>query len=175
VSGRERPRGAVWEARQHAVRLLGPALALPVVTGLVAYTLVLVPGGPGRWWLRVAVAGVGLAAAAVLVLVPVARWAAYRLVVTPTHVAVRAGALRTRERALPLAAVAEVRTVQTALGRVLGHGTLLVVPEDGPLLAGDCVPGVLAVQALVLERATAAGAGRPPDDAEEVTTPPWRP
>jgi membrane protein YdbS with pleckstrin-like domain len=151
---------AAWETQQHVARLLGPALTLPVLAGLVALALTLVPDGPARGWLRAGLLALALAAAAVLVVGPVARWASWRLLVTATHVALRDGLLRRRERTLPLARVAEVRTVQTALGRVLGHGTLLVLPERGPLLRCEHVSAVRAVQALVLERAQAAGAGR---------------
>lgn len=149
-----------WETQQGVARLLGPALALPLLAGLVAYGLTVVPAGPAQGWLRTGVVVLGLAAAVVLVAAPVARWASCRLVVTATHVAVRGGTVRQRERAVPLARVAEVRTVQTVLGRLLGHGTLLVLPEHGPLLRCDHVPAVRAAQAVVLERAEAAGAGR---------------
>ena len=151
---------AVWETQQHLVRLVGPALALPALAGLGSYALTLVPEGPARGWWRAGLLVVGLVAAAGLVVRPVARWASRRLLVTATHVALQDGLLRRRERAVPLARVAEVRTVQTVLGRVLGHGTLLVLPERGPLLRCDHLPAVRAVQALVLERAEAAGAGR---------------
>ena len=163
---------AAWETQQTVARLLGPALALPVLAGLGAYALTLVPEGPARGWWRAGLLLLGLAAAAVLVVRPVARWASCRLQVTATHVALQDGLLRRRERAVPLARVAEVRTVQTALGRVLGHGTLLVLPDSGPLLRCDHLPAVRAVQALVLERAEAAGAGRDPgDDGDD---PEWR-
>ena len=149
-----------WETQQHVARLAGPALALPALAGLGGYALTLVPEGPTRGWWRAGLLLLGLAAATALVVRPVARWASRRLLVTATHVALQDGLLRRRERAVPLARVAEVRTVQTALGRVLGHGTLLVLSERGPLLRCDHLPAVRAVQALVLERAEAAGAGR---------------
>lgn len=163
---------SAWETQQHVARLVGPALALPALAGLGGYALALVPEGPARGWWRAGLLAIGLAAAAALVVRPVTRWASRRLLVTATHVALQDGLLRRRERAVPLARVAEVRTVQTVLGRVLGHGTLLVLPERGPLLRCDHLPAVRTVQALVLERAEAAGAGR--DAGRDGDDPEWR-
>ena len=148
-----------WEAHQHAIRLAGPAFALPVLGGGVTAAVVAVPGGAAQAELRLAVVVAGVAALSLLVVAPVARWSRYRVVLGPDAFAVREGVLRTSERVVPLSRVAEVLAVQSALGRLLGHGSLVLVPVEGRPLRAEHVPRVLHLQHLVLGMAEAAGAG----------------
>ena len=151
-----------WEAHQHVIRLAGPAVVLPLLVGGLSAAVVTIPEGAAQVELRLAVLLAGTVALVLLVVAPVVRWSQYQVVLGPDALEVREGVLRRSQRVVPLARLAEVLTVQSALGRLLGHGALVLVPAEGRPLRAEHVPRVLHLQALVLDLAEAAGAGAAP-------------
>jgi len=167
-SDRHPPERRVWESHPHGSVLLLPALALPLLVGAGVAALVAVPPGGAQVASRVAVLLLVAVLLALAVVRPVLAWLGTRLVLTRGRVGVVEGVLSRRERDVPLSRVAEVRTVQTARERLLGTGTLVVVPVgDAPVLTARRVPRLLRVQALLLALAEEAGAGEPEGAARD--------
>ena len=111
------------DARRHGVvlaRPLGQALALAVLGGVLV----------GLVW-PLAVAGAALVAiGAVMALRAVWGWERLRLVVTTERLYVVDGTLRKRARQVRLRKIDAVEVEQSAAGRMLGYGTLVVGPLE---------------------------------------------
>jgi membrane protein YdbS with pleckstrin-like domain len=135
----ERP---VFETRLHLVSLGGALVFAAFVAGATALIVArnpLVPATVAQLWLA-AVAIIALAAAA-----PLARWWSSRFSVTTHRLAIRSGGFRTQRIEIPLARLADVSVMRGLLGRLLGYGTVRIVPAGEP---AEDFPRVAAPDAL---------------------------
>lgn len=151
------------ETRAHARRLIGPALAVPVVIGAASYAAAATPAGRLHGPLQLAEL-----LAAILILLggclrPYLSWRATRLFISDRRVMLRSGVLRRRGRDLPVSRIAEVNFEQSLLDRVFRAGTLRIDPagEGGPLVVRD-VPGVEQVHAVLTDLTGRVGSGEWP-------------
>lgn len=145
------------DARPHGRALTRPVVALVVLCFLTGAAVGAVERFGLPWQVAPAAALVGVALAVRRCLVPLLRWRATRLLVTDARVCVRSGVLRQRSREVDVGRVADV-AVERSLGqRLVGAGTLVLVPAgDGvPLVLRD-VAGVDRVAAAVLRAARSA-------------------
>jgi uncharacterized membrane protein YdbT with pleckstrin-like domain len=129
------------DARRHGVvlaRPLGQALGLAVVGGILLTQV----------WALALLGAVAIAAGALIALRAVWRWEWTRFVVTTERVYLAQGSLRRRAKQVRLRAVDAVEVEQSAAGRLLGYGTVVVGP-----LEIEHVPGPKEVTQLV-ERLT---------------------
>ncbi|MGZ8693644.1 MAG: PH domain-containing protein [Gaiellaceae bacterium] len=111
------------DARRHGVvlaRPLGQALLLAVIGGTLTALV---------WPLAVAGA-ILVALAAVMAVRAVWGWERLRLVVTGERLYVVEGTIRKRARQIRLGRIDAVEVEQSAAGRMLGYGTLLVGPLE---------------------------------------------
>ena len=116
MQGRPRER-VCFEARRHGVVLARPFVRSFLIAGVGGVVLVL------PWPLPV-VGPVFVAAGAIMALAAVWRWDRTRLVVTTERVALVQGVAQRRAAGVRLTRVAHVEVRQSALGRLLGYGTL---------------------------------------------------
>jgi membrane protein YdbS with pleckstrin-like domain len=111
------------DARRHGVvlaRPLGQALGLAVVGGILLT----------QFWGLALLGAVAIAAGALTALRAVWRWEWTRFVVTTDRVYLAEGSLHRRAKAVRLQAIDAVELEQTAAGRLLGYGTVLVGPLE---------------------------------------------
>jgi uncharacterized membrane protein YdbT with pleckstrin-like domain len=113
------------ETRRHAIVLVRP-LAKALVLAAVGLWLVL--GG----WPLTPVGAAALALAALLALRAVWRWERTRIVVTGGQLVVVYGTLRRRTAATRVGAI---EIDQSAIGRVLGYGTVVAGELEVPFVA----------------------------------------
>ena len=134
----------------HVKVLSGPVAALFVTSTLFGGGLGLMPrilpdsfpeGVVGIW--------VGLFALALLLLVvlPFLRWRATSYAVTNQRVIIRQGLLTRTGGDIPLSRVNAVRHSRTLLDRILGSGTLYLMPDFGSPLVLSNVPRVSQLHA----------------------------
>jgi len=105
------------DSRRHGIVLVRP-LAQAVALGLLGGFALM-----GGWPLPI-VGAVGLAVAAILLLVAVWQWERTHLVVTTQKLYVVHGTIRRRAAAVRLSRVGAIELEQTLLGRLSGYGTL---------------------------------------------------
>jgi uncharacterized membrane protein YdbT with pleckstrin-like domain len=111
------------DARRHGVVLappLGKALALAAVGGVLLT----------QFWALALLGAVAIAAGALIALRAVWRWEWTRFVITTERVYLAHGSLHRRAKAVRLRAIDAVELEQSALGRLLGYGTVLVGPLE---------------------------------------------
>lgn len=147
-------------ARPHGRLLVAPALAFPAVLGAAGY----LAGAAGDGWpagaLPALVAGALLLVGWSTVL-PVVRLRATHLVVTTRRLLVREGVHRRTTLDVPLERIVAVHARPTPLGRLLGHGSLVVTTDtDGAVEFVD-VPRVERVGALLRAQVDRAAPASP--------------
>jgi uncharacterized membrane protein YdbT with pleckstrin-like domain len=135
--------------------LVGPVLVFLLVVGLAGYLAAFVRGQDARVWAWPVIGGVAVLLVAWATAAPVVRWRTTHLVVTTRRLLVREGVRRRQCLDVPLDRITAVHARHGRLGRLLGHGTLVVGTDtDGEVEFAD-LPGVEEVCAL-LRQATAA-------------------
>jgi uncharacterized membrane protein YdbT with pleckstrin-like domain len=111
------------DARRHGVvlaRPLGQALGLAVVGGILLT----------QFWGLALLGAVAIGTGALTALRAVWRWEWTRFVVTTERVYLAQGSLHRRAKAVRLHAIDAVELEQSATGRLLGYGTVLVGPLE---------------------------------------------
>jgi uncharacterized membrane protein YdbT with pleckstrin-like domain len=111
------------DARRHGVALarpLGRALGLAVVGGILLT----------QHWGLALLGAVAITAGALTALRAVWRWEWTRFVVTTERVYLAQGSLHRRAKAVRLRAIDAIELEQSAAGRLLGYGTVLVGPLE---------------------------------------------
>jgi uncharacterized membrane protein YdbT with pleckstrin-like domain len=111
------------DARRHGVVLARPlaqALGLAVVGGILLT----------QFWGLALLGAVAIAAGALTALRAVWRWEWTRFVVTTERVYLAQGSLHRRAKAVRLRAIDAIELEQSAAGRLLGYGTVLVGPLE---------------------------------------------
>ncbi len=139
VEEAERP---VFETRLHPVSLAGTLVFATCVVGTTALIVSrnpLAPATVAELWLA-AVVVVALAAAA-----PFARWWSSRFSVSTHRLTIRSGGFRAQRIEIPLARLADITVMPGLLGRLLGYGTVRIVPTGEP---AEVFPRVAAPDAL---------------------------
>jgi membrane protein YdbS with pleckstrin-like domain len=132
----------VFETRLHPVSLAGTLVFAACVAGATALIVVrnpLAPATVAQLWLAAAVT-IALAAAA-----PFARWRSSRFSVSTHRLMIRTGGFRAQRIEIPLARLADVTVIPGTLGRLLGYGTVRIVPAGEP---AEVFPRVAAPDAL---------------------------
>lgn len=139
----------------HGRLLVGPVLAFLLVVGVAGYCAALARDHGLVAWAWPAVGGVAVLLIARLTVAPVVRWRTTHLVVTTRRLLVREGLRRRQGLDVPLDRITAVNVRRTRLGRLLGHGSLVVETDtDGEVEFVD-VPGVEEIRAR-LQQAVAA-------------------
>lgn len=116
--------------REHWRVLVLPAVVLFVDVGAAAFLAGIAPDRAGRSWFRLVVACVAVAAIVRWAVLPWLRWLTTRYEVADGRLLLYSGVFRQQVRAIALARIADLATRQDGvLERVLGIGTLTVVPE----------------------------------------------
>ena len=139
VEEAERP---VFETRLHPVSLAGTLVFAACVVGATALIVVRNPLAPAtvtQLWLA-SIAVIALAAAA-----PLARWWLSRFSVSTHRLTIRTGGFRAQRLEIPLARLAEVTVMPGLLGRLVGYGTVRIVPTGE---SAEVFPRVAAPEAL---------------------------
>jgi uncharacterized membrane protein YdbT with pleckstrin-like domain len=111
------------DARRHGVvlaRPLGQAVGLAIVGGILLTQI----------WALALLGAVAIAAGALTALRAVWRWEWTRFVVTTERVYLAQGSLHRKAKAVRLRAVDAVELEQSATGRLLGYGTVMVGPLE---------------------------------------------
>jgi uncharacterized membrane protein YdbT with pleckstrin-like domain len=111
------------DARRHGVvlaRPLGKALALAVAGGILMT----------QFWALALLGALAIATGALIALRAVWRWEWTRFVITTERVYLAHGSLHRRAKAVRLRAIDAVELEQSAAGRLLGYGTVLVGPLE---------------------------------------------
>jgi uncharacterized membrane protein YdbT with pleckstrin-like domain len=111
------------DARRHGIvlaRPLGQALALAVVGGILLT----------QFWALALLGALAIAVGAASALRAVWRWEWTRFVITTERVYLAQGSLHRRAKAVRLRAVDAIELEQTAAGRLLGYGTVVVGPLE---------------------------------------------
>ena len=111
------------DARRHGVvlaRPLGKALALAVAGGILMT----------QFWALALLGALAIATGALIALRAVWRWEWTRFVITTERVYLAHGSLHRRAKAVRLRAIDAVELEQSAAGRMLGYGTVLVGPLE---------------------------------------------
>ena len=111
------------DARRHGIvlaRPLGRALSLAVVGGVLLT----------QFWALALLGAVAIAVGALTALRAVWRWEWTRFVITTERVYLAQGSLHRRAKAVRLRAIDAVELEQSATGRLLGYGTVLVGPLE---------------------------------------------
>lgn len=132
----------VFETRLHPVSLAGTLVFAACVIGATALIVVrnpLTPATVTQLWLA-ATAVILLSAAA-----PLVRWWSSRFAVSTHRLTIRTGGFRPQRLEIPLARLADVTVMPGFLGRLLGYGTVRVVPAGEP---AEVFPRVAAPEAL---------------------------
>lgn len=147
----------VFRTRLHPMVLGGTLGFAAFVLGVVALIVARneLPGATVAWLWAVGVAVVALALAA-----PVARWWTSEFAVTRRRLLVRVGLIRGARLALPIGEIEEIGVERTLGGRLLGYGTVHIVPARGD---EELFPRVAAAEALheaVQRERRAAGPAR---------------
>ena len=138
----------------HGRLLVVPVLVFLLVLGLAGYLAALAHGRGWQAWGWPVIAVLALLLVGALTVAPLVRWCTTDLVVTTRRLLVREGVRRRDGLDVPLDRIVAVHARRPRLGRLLGHGTLVVVTDtDGEVEFTD-VPGVRHVRAAV-ERAAA--------------------
>lgn len=139
VEEAERP---VFETRLHPVSLAGTLVFAASVVGATALIVARNPLAPATvaqlWLAAIAVIVAGAAA-------PLARWRSSRFSVSTHSLTIRTGAFRAHRMEIPLARLADVAVMPGLLGRLLGYGTVRIVPAGEP---AELFPRVAAPDAL---------------------------
>jgi len=124
------------------VSLAGTLVFAACVVGATALIVVRNPLAPAtvtqRWLASIAV--IARAAAA-----PLARWWLSRFSVSTHRLTIRTGGFRTQRLEIPLARLADVTVMPGLLGRLVGYGTVRIVPTGEP---AEVFPRVAAPEAL---------------------------
>jgi membrane protein YdbS with pleckstrin-like domain len=139
VEEAERP---VFETRLHPASLAGTLVFAACVVGATALIVIrnpLAPGTVAQLWLA-AVVVIALGAVA-----PLARWWSSRFSVSTHRLTIRTGGFRAQRLEIPLARLADVTVMPGLLGRLLGYGTVRIVPAGEP---AEVFPRVAAPEAL---------------------------
>jgi uncharacterized membrane protein YdbT with pleckstrin-like domain len=111
------------DSRRHGIvlaRPLGQALALAVVGGILLT----------QFWALALLGALAIAVGAASALRAVWRWEWTRFVITTERVYLAQGSLHRRAKAVRLRAVDAIELEQTAAGRLLGYGTVVVGPLE---------------------------------------------
>lgn len=117
--------------REHWRVLVVPVAVLFAAIAVGAFAASRAPVGSGRPWARIAVLVITLAVVGRWSVLPWLRWLTDRHIVADGRLVVRTGVWTQEGRAIGLARIADVTVVQDGvLERVLGIGTLTVVPDD---------------------------------------------
>lgn len=147
----------VFRTRLHPMVLGGTvgfaAFVLGVVALIVARNELPAPTVVRLWAAGAAVAALALAP-------PLARWWTSEFAVTRRRLLVRVGLIRGPRLALPIGEIEEIGVERTLGGRLLGYGTLHIVPSRGD---EELFPRVAAAEALheaVVRERRAAGPAR---------------
>jgi membrane protein YdbS with pleckstrin-like domain len=139
VDDPERP---VFETRLHPVSLAGTMVYAACVVGATALIVVRNPLSSATvaqlWMAAAAVIGLGSAA-------PLARWWSSRFSVSTDRLTIRTGGFRSQRIEIPLARLADISVMPGVLGRLLGYGTVRIVPAGEP---AEVFPRVAAPEAL---------------------------
>ena len=141
----------VFDLRPHARRLIGPAIAGPVVVGLASYGYFAVPSGVVRQPARIAIAIVAAFLVLRYVLRPWLQWLTTRYVLTTQRLVVREGVLRRHGRDVPVARIADVSMHRSIRDRLLGCGTIVVetAGRDGQVVLADIAHAEAVARELV--------------------------
>jgi uncharacterized membrane protein YdbT with pleckstrin-like domain len=111
------------DARRHGVvlaRPLGKALGLALAGGILLT----------QFWALALLGALAIAAGAATALRAVWRWEWTRFVITTERVYLAEGSLHRRAKAVRLRAIDAVELEQSAAGRLLGYGTVMVGPLE---------------------------------------------
>jgi uncharacterized membrane protein YdbT with pleckstrin-like domain len=111
------------DARRHGVvlaRPLGKAIGLAVAGGILLT----------QFWALALLGALAVVAAALVALRAVWRWEWTHFVVTTERVYLAQGSLHRRAKAVRLQAIDAVELEQSAAGRLLGYGTVMVGPLE---------------------------------------------
>ena len=139
----------------HGWVLVGPVLAFLLVVGVAGYFGALARDEGRQAWAWPLVGGVSLLLVAWWTVAPVARWRATHLVVTTRRLLVREGVRRRHGLDVPLDRITAVHARRTWLGRLFGHGSLVVETDTDGEVEFVGVPRVERVR-LVLHQAVVA-------------------
>lgn len=144
-----------WWAVQALVVVLPPVAVLALLTVLIA---------PARFWLGLALAIVGAAATAYVVVMPFWRWRVHRWEVTGDQVYAVSGWFWQRARIAPLARLQTVDTVSGPIQRWFGLAELVVTTASaaGPVR----IPGLDRRVAAELAESLAGRAQQMPGDGQ---------
>ncbi|MFW6598679.1 PH domain-containing protein [Propionibacteriaceae bacterium Y2011] len=137
--------------RTHPKRLIGPALLLILLGGLVGVALALLPPATQPiGWIVVVVVAVVLVVW--LVIVPFLRWLTTTFSVTNRRIITRRGIVNQIGHDLPLVRINDVSYERGLVDRVLGCGTLNIrtASDQGPVVLPD-VPDVERVHVEITE------------------------
>jgi len=146
----------------HGRLVVGPVLAFLLVVGAAGYLAALAHGQRWQAWAWPAIGGVAVVLVGWLTVAPVVRWRTTHLVVTTRRLLVREGVRRRQGLDVPLDRITAVHARPARLGRLLGHGALVVGTDtDGEVEFVD-VPGVERVRAMLHEAVATASAVPPP-------------
>ncbi|GAA2179108.1 PH domain-containing protein [Brooklawnia cerclae] len=140
----------VITTRPHARVLIGPVVALLVVSAVVGWGLAAVPED----WRPVgqyAVAGAGALAAVMLVVRPLVRWATTTTTLTTRRIVTRWGLVRRGGHDLPLNRVVDVTHTRGAGDLVFGSGTLVLTTMGGERVALRNLPHIRDMRHAVSE------------------------
>jgi uncharacterized membrane protein YdbT with pleckstrin-like domain len=111
------------DARRHGVvlaRPLGQAVGLALAGGILLT----------QFWALALLGALAIAAGALTALRAVWRWEWTRFVITTERVYLAQGSLHRRAKAVRLRAIDAIELEQSAVGRLLGYGTVLVGPLE---------------------------------------------
>ncbi len=153
----------------HWKMLVLPALTALVVTALAGFLAGVAERATEGTARTAAVAAVGVAWAAIVVLrtvVPVMRWRSTHFVVTDRRVIVRQGVLAHHGTDIPLARIANVQFRHGLIDRLLRTGTLVVVAGSDDPLEFDDVPDVERVHSLLYHHVVTDADDRPDEGHE---------
>ena len=131
----------------HTLVLVVPAVLVPLVVGVVAFGVAVMPPGDLQTPGRSAVVGVGLVFLFAFSFLPWLRWRTTHFVLTTRRVILRVGVLSRSGRDIPLRRITDVAFSHSLVERLLGCGTLTIESggERGQLVLTD-VPDVEDVQ-----------------------------
>ena len=138
----DEPERPIFETRLHPVSLAGTLVFAACVIGataLIVYRNPLAPSTVAELWLA-AVVVIALGAAA-----PLARWWSSRFSVSTHRLTIRAGGFRAQRIDIPLARLTDITVMPGLLGRLLGYGTVRIVPTGEQ---AEVFPRVAAPDAL---------------------------
>lgn len=137
----------VVDTHPHWKAILLPALWVPLIVGVAAWSAFSIPDSRARGYLQLSTVVVAVALLIWVSLLPWLRWRTTRFIVTSRRVVVRSGVISRTGRDIPLTRINDVSYEHGPVERVLGCGTLLIESggERGQLVV-DAVPHVEMVQ-----------------------------